>query len=54
VERQTMVSTGMKDQDIIGLSYHSNVAGIVMLLVRSGYMVGSKKLYHSLQMGKSR
>jgi len=36
VERQTMVSTGMKDQDIIGLSCHGNEAGIVMLLVRSG------------------
>jgi len=42
VERQTMVSTGMKDQDIIGISCHGNEAGIVMLLVRSGYMVGSK------------
>jgi len=42
VERQTIVSTRMKDQDIIGLSYIDNEAGIVMLLVRSGYMVGSK------------
>ena len=42
VERQTIVSTRMKDQDIIGLSYLDNEAGIVMLLVRSGYMVGSK------------
>jgi len=42
VERQTMVSAGMKDQDIIGLSCHDNEAGIVMLLVRTGYMVGSK------------
>jgi len=37
-----MVSAGMKDRDIIGLSCHGNEAGIVMLLVRSGYMVGSK------------
>jgi excinuclease ABC subunit C len=42
VERQTMVSTRMKDQDIIGLSYLDDEAGIVMLLVRNGYMVGSK------------
>jgi excinuclease ABC subunit C len=42
VEHQTMVSTRMKDQDIIGLSYLDDKAGIVMLLVRSGYMVGSK------------
>lgn len=42
VERQTMVSAAMKDQDIIGLSCHDNEAGIVMLLVRTGYMVGSK------------
>jgi len=42
VERQTMVSTGMKNQDIIGLSCHGNEAGVVILLVRSGYMVGSK------------
>jgi len=42
VERQTIVSTRMKDQDIIGLSSLDDEAGIVLLLVRSGYMVGSK------------
>jgi excinuclease ABC subunit C len=42
VERQTMVSTGGKDQDIIGLSCSGKKAGIVILLVRSGYMVGTR------------
>jgi len=42
VERQTIVSTGMKDQDIIGISCYDKEAGVVILLVRSGYMVGSR------------
>ncbi len=42
VERQTVVSTEMKDQDIIGLSRSGKKAGIVILFVRSGYMVGSR------------
>ena len=42
VEHQTMVSTGMKDQDIIGLSRSGTKAGIMILFVRSGYMVGSR------------
>jgi len=42
VERQTIVSTEMKDQDIIGLSRTGKDAGVVILMVRSGYMVGSR------------
>ncbi len=42
VERQTVVSTQMKDQDVIGLSRSGKEAGIVILFVRSGYMVGSR------------
>lgn len=42
VEHQTMVSSGMRDQDIIGLSRSGTEAGIVILFVRSGYMVGSR------------
>jgi excinuclease ABC subunit C len=42
VERQTVVSAGMKDQDVIGLSRSGKEAGIVILLVRGGYMVGTK------------
>ena len=43
VERQAVVSTEMKDQDVIGLSRSGKEAGIVILFVRSGYMVGSRK-----------
>jgi len=42
VERQAVVSTQMKDQDVIGLSRSGKEAGIVILFVRSGYMVGSR------------
>ncbi len=42
VERQTVVSSGMKDQDVIGLSRYGKEAGIVILLVRGGYLVGTK------------
>jgi len=42
VERQTVVSTEMKDQDVIGLSRSGKEAGIVILFVRSGSMVGSR------------
>ena len=42
VERQTVVSTEMKDQDVIGLSLSGKEAGIVVLFVRSGSMVGSR------------
>jgi excinuclease ABC subunit C len=42
VERQTVVSTGGRDQDIIGLSRSGKEAVVVMLFVRSGYMVGSR------------
>jgi len=42
VERQAVVSTQMKDQDVIGLSRSDKEAGIVILFVRSGYMVGSR------------
>ncbi len=42
VEHQTVVSTEMKDQDIIGLSRYGKEAVVVILFVRSGYMVGSR------------
>jgi len=42
VERQRVVSARMKDQDIIGLSRSGKEAGIVILFVRSGSMVGSR------------
>ncbi|MBW1690611.1 MAG: excinuclease ABC subunit UvrC [Deltaproteobacteria bacterium] len=42
VERQTVVSSGMKDQDVIGLCLSGKEAGIVILVVRTGYMVGTK------------
>lgn len=42
VERQTVVSTGMRDQDIIGLSRCGKEAVVVILFVRSGYMVGTR------------
>ncbi len=45
VERQTVVSTQMKDQDIIGLSRSGKEAGVVILFVRSGYMVGSRNYF---------
>jgi len=42
IERQTIVSSGMKDQDVIGLSRSGTEAVIVILLVRGGYLVGTK------------
>jgi excinuclease ABC subunit C len=42
VEKQTVVSSKMRDQDIIGLSYSGKEAEVVILLVRGGYMVGSR------------
>ena len=45
VERQTVVSTEMKDQDVIGLFRSGKEAGVVILFVRSGYMVGSRNYF---------
>jgi excinuclease ABC subunit C len=42
IERQTVVSAGMKDQDVIGLCRSGKEAVIVILLVRGGYMVGTR------------
>jgi excinuclease ABC subunit C len=42
VERQTVVSAGMKDQDVIGLYLSGREAVVVILMVRGGYMVGTK------------
>jgi excinuclease ABC subunit C len=42
VERQTVVSSGMKDQDIIGLYRLDKEVEIIVLMVRGGYMVGSR------------
>jgi excinuclease ABC subunit C len=44
VERQTVVSAGKKDQDVIGLSRSGKEAAIAILLVRGGSMVGTKHL----------
>jgi excinuclease ABC subunit C len=42
VERQTVVSTEMKDQDAIGISRSGKEARVVILSVRGGSMVGSR------------
>ncbi|MFW6147673.1 MAG: excinuclease ABC subunit UvrC [Thermodesulfobacteriota bacterium] len=42
VERQMVVSAGMKDQDVIGLHLKGREAAVVVLMVRGGYMVGTK------------
>jgi excinuclease ABC subunit C len=42
VERQTVVSTEMKDQDAIGISRSGKEARVVILFVRGGSMVGSR------------
>jgi excinuclease ABC subunit C len=42
VEKQTVVSSKMRDQDVIGLSHSGKEAEVVILLVRGGYMVGSR------------
>jgi excinuclease ABC subunit C len=42
IEGQTVVSAGMKDQDVIGLSRTGKEGRVVVLLVRGGYMVGSR------------
>ena len=42
VEKQTVVSSKMRDQDIIGLSHSGKEAEVVILLVRGGSMVGSR------------
>jgi excinuclease ABC subunit C len=45
VERQTVVSTKLKDQDVIGIFSSGKEAGIAVLLVRAGYMVGSRSYF---------
>jgi excinuclease ABC subunit C len=42
VEKQAVVSSKMKDQDIIGVSRLGREAEVVMLMVRGGSMVGSR------------
>jgi len=42
VEKQTVVSSKMKDQDIVGVSRSGREAEVVILLVRGGSMVGSR------------
>ncbi|GAH33470.1 unnamed protein product, partial [marine sediment metagenome] len=42
VEKQTVVSSKMRDQDIIGLSHSGKEAEVVILLVRGGSMVGTR------------
>ncbi len=45
LEYQTVVSTKMTDQDVIGLSSCDKVAAIVILFIREGYMVGSRNYF---------
>jgi excinuclease ABC subunit C len=42
VEKQTVVSNKMKDQDIVGVSRSGREAEVVILMVRGGAMVGSR------------
>lgn len=42
VEKQTVVSSKMKDQDIVGVSRSGREAEVVILMVRGGAMVGSR------------
>ncbi len=42
VEKQTVVSSKRRDQDIIGISHSGGEAEAVILLVRGGYMVGTR------------
>ncbi len=42
VEKQTVVSSKRRDQDIIGVSHSGEEAEAVILLVRGGYMVGTR------------
>ncbi|MEA3360009.1 MAG: excinuclease ABC subunit UvrC [Thermodesulfobacteriota bacterium] len=45
LEHQTVVSTKMTYQDVIGLSSCDKVAAIVILFIREGYMVGSRNYF---------
>lgn len=42
VERQRIVSTRMKDQDIIGLAHDKGLFQVVLLFVRKGYVIGTR------------
>ncbi len=42
IEKQHVVFTRMEDQDIIGLSQRSGIAQIVVLMIRKGYLLGSR------------
>ena len=42
VEKQTVVSSKMKDQDIVGVSRSGREAEVVVLMVRGGALVGSR------------
>jgi excinuclease ABC subunit C len=45
IERQTVVSSTLRDQDVIGIFSSGKEAGIVVLLVRTGYMVGTRSYF---------
>jgi excinuclease ABC subunit C len=53
VERQTVVSAGMKDQDVIGLYLSGREAVVVILMVRGGYMVGTRNFTIHCEWGDS-
>ncbi|MDB9823300.1 excinuclease ABC subunit UvrC [Deltaproteobacteria bacterium] len=42
IERQNVVSQGMEDQDVIGLSQEDGIFQLVILFIRKGYLIGSR------------
>ena len=42
IERQYVVSSKMEDQDVIGLAQEGGVFQLVLLLIRRGYLLGSR------------
>jgi excinuclease ABC subunit C len=45
LEHQTIVTTKMSDQDVIGVSSYDKMVAIVILSIREGYMVGSRNYF---------
>ena len=42
MERQNVVSSGMEDQDVIGIVQTEGISQLVILFVRKGYLTGSR------------
>lgn len=42
IEKQNVVSSGMEDQDVIGLAWEGETYHLVILFVRKGYLMGSR------------